>query len=81
MFIGPALLVIFIAAHVYLVVRLTHTNYPGLGRSDRKEVGARMWPDQTARSTTLMLLVFGTIALSSAFFPVEPVQVYGRFSR
>jgi ubiquinol-cytochrome c reductase cytochrome b subunit len=78
-FIGPALLVIFIAAHLYLVVRLTHTNYPGLGRSDRTEVGARMWPDQTARSTTLLFLVFGTIALLSAFFPVEAVQVYGPF--
>ena len=78
-FIGPALLVIFIAAHLYLVVRLTHTNYPGLGRSDRTEVGARMWPDQTARSTTLLFVVFGTIALLSAFFPVEAVQVYGPF--
>lgn len=78
-FIGPALIAVLLAAHLYLVVRLTHTDYPGPGRNSRQEIGGRMWPDQTARTTTLALLVFGAIALLSAFFPVEAVQAYGPF--
>jgi ubiquinol-cytochrome c reductase cytochrome b subunit len=78
-FVGPALIAALVAAHLVLVVRLTHTDYPGPGRSSRSEVGGRLWPEQTARATTLALIVFGTIALLSAFFPVEAVQVYGPF--
>jgi ubiquinol-cytochrome c reductase cytochrome b subunit len=78
-FVGPALIAVLIAAHLFLVVRLTHTEFPGPGRSSAIEVGARMWPDQTARTTTVALLVFGTCALLAAFFPVEAVQVYGPF--
>jgi ubiquinol-cytochrome c reductase cytochrome b subunit len=75
----PALIASFIGAHLLLVVRQTHTDYPGPGRSDRMEVGARLWPDQTARSTALAFMVFGWIALLSAFFPVEALQAYGPF--
>jgi ubiquinol-cytochrome c reductase cytochrome b subunit len=78
-FLGPALIAAFLAAHLWLIVRLTHTDYPGPGRSERIEVGARLWPEQTARSTSLMFMVFGWTALLSAFFPVEAVQVYGPF--
>jgi ubiquinol-cytochrome c reductase cytochrome b subunit len=78
-FIGPALIAAFIAAHLWLVVRLTHTDYAGPDRSDRLEVGAPLWPGQAARSTALVFLVAGTIALLSAFFPVEAAQAYGPF--
>lgn len=78
-FVGPVLIALLLAAHLLLVVRLTHTDYPGPGRSDRVEVGARLWPDQTARSVALAFLVFGAISLLAAFFPVEAVEVYGPF--
>jgi ubiquinol-cytochrome c reductase cytochrome b subunit len=78
-FIAPVLIAAFLALHLLLVVRQTHTDYPGPGRSERLEVGARLWPDQTARSTCLMFMVFGWAALLSAFFPVEAVELYGPF--
>lgn len=80
-FIVPALLGAFIALHLLLVVRLTHTDYPGRGRTDDIEVGAPLWPDQTARSTSLAFIVFGWAALMSAFLPVEAVNVYGPFEQ
>lgn len=78
-FLGPALLALFIGAHLFLVVRLTHTDYPAKDRSDALEVGAPAWPDQAARSTALLFFVLGTIALASALFPVEPVEAWGPF--
>jgi ubiquinol-cytochrome c reductase cytochrome b subunit len=78
-FIGPALITLLIAFHVFLVVRLSHTNYPSRDCSDRVEVGAPLWPVQTARSTALVFLVFATASLAAAFFPVEAVEVYGPF--
>lgn len=80
-FIGPALIAALIGAHLFLVVRLSHTNYPAPDRSDALEVGAHAWPEQAARSLTLLFLVFGVIALLSAFFPVEAVEAYGPFQR
>jgi ubiquinol-cytochrome c reductase cytochrome b subunit len=78
-FVIPALLAAFIGLHLFLVVRLTHTDYPGRGRTEDIEVGSPLWPEQTARSTSLAFLVFGWTALLSAFLPVESVSVYGPF--
>jgi ubiquinol-cytochrome c reductase cytochrome b subunit len=78
-FIGPALIAVVVATHLYLVARLTHTQYRGPGRSEHVEVGAPAWPDQAARSATLTFLVFGTIALLAAFLPAESLWVYGPY--
>jgi ubiquinol-cytochrome c reductase cytochrome b subunit len=78
-FIGPALITVLIGVHVALIVRVTHTNYPARGSSNQLEVGGRLWPYQTAHTTTLAFLVFGALAFLSAFFPVEAAQVYGPF--
>ena len=80
-FIIPALLAAFIGLHLFLVVRLTHTDYPGPGRTEDIEVGSPLWPEQTARSTSLVFLVFGWAALMSAFLPVESLSVYGPFQQ
>ena len=40
-FLGPLLLLALLAAHLYLVVKLTHTQYPGPGRSDAMEARRR----------------------------------------
>jgi ubiquinol-cytochrome c reductase cytochrome b subunit len=78
-FIGPALIAALVGAHLFLVVWLNHTQFRGPGVSSEHEVGARLWPEQTARSTTLMLIVWGACALLSVFFPVEAVWAYGPF--
>jgi ubiquinol-cytochrome c reductase cytochrome b subunit len=78
-FVVPALIAAFVALHLLLVVRLTHTDYPGRGRTEELEVGSPLWPEQAARSTSLLFLVFGWAALLSAFLPVESVVVYGPF--
>jgi len=77
--VGPALIAVVVAAHLYLVARLTHTQYRGPGRTEEIEVGAPAWPDQAARSATLLFLLFGWIALLSAFFEVESVWAYGPY--
>lgn len=76
---GPAIIALLIGLHLALVVSQTHSQYPKLGRTDENEEGAPAWPDQAARSTTLMFLVFGWLALLAAFIPVEAVWVYGPF--
>lgn len=76
---GPALIALILLGHLYLVVRFTHTDYPGPRRSESLEVGGPAWPDQAARSTTLMLLVGAFVAGLSAFLPVEAIWHYGPF--
>jgi ubiquinol-cytochrome c reductase cytochrome b subunit len=84
-FAGPALIALLLGVHLLLVVRLTHTQYPRRDRDplleEHLEVGGRLWPEQTARSTALAFFVFALAGLLSAFFPVEAVQAYGPFQR
>lgn len=76
---GPAIIAALIGVHLLIVVKQTHTSYPGPGPSNTTEVGAPAWPDQAARSFSLMFLTFGWLALLSAFIPVEPLWIYGPF--
>lgn len=76
---GPAIIAVLIGLHLYLVWSQTHTSYPASSRANSTEEGAPAWPDQAARSGTLMFFVFGWLALLSAFVPVEALWVYGPF--
>lgn len=76
---GPAVIALLIGLHLYLVWTQTHTSYPAASRSNAIEEGAPAWPDQAARSGSLMFIVFGWLALLSAFIPVEALWIYGPF--
>lgn len=78
-FLGPVVIAALIGAHLALVVAQTHTDYPAPGRTDATAEGAPAWPDQAARSGALAFLVFGWLAVLSAFIPVEAAWEYGPY--
>ncbi|MBY8882217.1 cytochrome bc1 complex cytochrome b subunit [Actinacidiphila acidipaludis] len=75
----PALLVALVTVHLFLVVYLKHTQWAGQGRTNRNAVGQPMFPQFTAKTTGLLLSVFGVTAGLATVAQINPIWVYGPF--
>jgi ubiquinol-cytochrome c reductase cytochrome b subunit len=75
----PALLVAVLAGHLFLVVYLKHTQWAARGRTNRNAVGQPMFPQFTAKSGGLSLLVSGVLVALSGIAQVNPIWIYGPY--
>jgi quinol---cytochrome-c reductase cytochrome b subunit len=75
----PALIVVLITAHLYILVRQKHTHFPGPGRRDDNVVGKPMWPTYAAKALGLFFLTVAVIALLGGVFQINPIWIYGPF--
>nr|WP_240942592.1 ubiquinol-cytochrome c reductase cytochrome b subunit [Planosporangium thailandense] len=75
----PGLLAALVAAHLALIVKQKHTQWPRPGHTERNVVGERMVPGFAARSTGLALSVFGLIALLGGVFQINPIWAFGPY--
>lgn len=76
-FLVPALIAALIAAHLAIIWRQYHTNYPGPKRTNRTIVGSRVWPSYTLKSLGLFLFVFALVAALGGLVQIDPVWIYG----
>lgn len=76
-FLIPALLAALIGAHVLIIWRQYHTNYPGPGRTDQSIAGSRLWPSYAAKSAGLFFLIFGATAALGGLVQINPIWIYG----
>jgi ubiquinol-cytochrome c reductase cytochrome b subunit len=79
-FVVPAVIALLIAAHLVIIFRQLHTNYPGPRRTDHTIVGSRLWPSYAAKSIGLFFLLFAVVAALGGFVQIDPVWVYGPFN-
>jgi len=75
----PALIAGLLGAHMAILWRQKHTQYPGPGRTEDNIVGSRLWPTYTARSVGLLAGVFAVIALLGGLAQINPIWLYGPF--
>jgi ubiquinol-cytochrome c reductase cytochrome b subunit len=75
----PAMIVGLLAAHLAMVWRQKHTQFPGPGNTEENVVGTRLWPTYTARALGLFAGVSGVIALLGGLVQINPVWLYGPF--
>lgn len=75
----PALILIFIVIHLFMVVIHKHTHYSGPGRKDSNVVGYPLMPVYVAKAGGFFFIVFGVIMLISATFTINPVWNYGGY--
>jgi ubiquinol-cytochrome c reductase cytochrome b subunit len=75
----PAIIAGLLGAHMAILWRQKHTQYPGPGRTEDNIVGSRLWPTYTARSVGLLAGVFAIIALLGGLVQVNPIWLYGPF--
>ncbi|MCW3003579.1 MAG: ubiquinol-cytochrome c reductase cytochrome b subunit [Conexibacter sp.] len=78
-FVLPALLAALITAHLALVMRQHHTQFPGPGRTERNVVGSPLWPGYALRSLSLLAAVAGLLVLLGGLVQINPVWQWGPF--
>ena len=75
----PALILVFIVIHLFMVVIHKHTHYSGPGRKDTNVVGYPLMPVYVAKAGGFFFIVFGVIMLIAATFTINPVWNYGGY--
>jgi len=75
----PLLLGALIAAHLAVLWRQKHTQFPGENRRENNVVGSPLWPNYTVRSVALMLATFGLLLLLGGLVEINPVWLYGPY--
>jgi ubiquinol-cytochrome c reductase cytochrome b subunit len=79
-FIFPALIVGLLTAHLMILWRQKHTDFPGPGKTETNIKGSRIWPQYTMKATGLATIVAGVIFLISGLFQINPVWLYGPYT-
>ncbi|MBU6264920.1 MAG: cytochrome bc complex cytochrome b subunit [Actinomycetales bacterium] len=75
----PALILVFIVIHLFMVVIHKHTHYSGPGRKDTNVVGYPLMPVYVAKAGGFFFIVFGVIMLIAATVTINPVWNYGGY--
>lgn len=78
-FIIPAMLLILIAVHLFMVVVHKHTQYPGPGRTERNVVGFPVGPVYAAKAGGFFFIVFGILAFIAGTFQINALWNYGPY--
>jgi ubiquinol-cytochrome c reductase cytochrome b subunit len=68
-----------IAAHLAVVWRQKHTQFPGPGRTETNVVGSVLWPTYAARSIGLLFAVSAVVAAMGGLLQINPIWLYGPF--
>ena len=75
----PALIIGLITAHLVILVRQKHAQFPGAGRAERNVVGKSFWPQQAFKSLGLLFLTAAVLSLMGGLIQINPVWAYGPF--
>ena len=75
----PALIIGLLAAHLAILWRQKHTQFPGKGRSERTITGSRLWPSYMLKSVALFFLVSAVLAGLAGLAQINPVWLYGPY--
>jgi len=76
----PGIILALIAAHLALLVKQKHTQFPGPGRTETNVVGVRMFPTFMAKSAGFFMLVFAVLALLGGVAQINPIWLYGPYN-
>ncbi len=78
-FVLPAMIAALAGAHLFMVVRTRHAQFPGPGRRERNVVGAPLWPAYALRSLGWLLAVAAVLVLLGGLVQVNPVWQWGPY--
>ena len=76
----PLVILGLVGAHLFLLVRQKHTQFPGKGRTEKNVVGSPMFPVFMAKTTGFMFVVTGAIALLGALAQINPIWQFGPYT-
>ena len=75
----PAVIVAVLTAHLALLIRQKHTQFPGPGHREDNVVGERLWPTYAAKALGLFFLTTAVLAALGGLAQINPIWIYGPF--
>ena len=75
----PALIVLLLTAHLFLVVRHKHTQFPGPGRREDNVVGEPVFPTYAAKAIGLFFLTVSTLCMLGGLVQINPIWIFGPY--
>ncbi|WP_018349339.1 cytochrome b [Longispora albida] len=75
----PAIILGLIAAHMGLLVKQKHTQWPGPGRTNKNVVGVRMFPGFAMKGGGFFMITFAVIAAMGGLFQINPIWLFGPY--
>ncbi len=75
----PALITGLLIAHLALVVRHKHTQFPGPGRTNDNVVGERAFPTYGAKAIGIFFLTTSLLSFLGGLVEINPIWIYGPF--
>ncbi|HET9692554.1 MAG TPA: ubiquinol-cytochrome c reductase cytochrome b subunit [Acidimicrobiales bacterium] len=79
-FLFPLLIIGLLSAHLALIWRQGHTDFPAPGKTETNIRGSRVWPQYALKSGALLLFVFGVLALLGGLIQINPIWIYGAYN-
>jgi ubiquinol-cytochrome c reductase cytochrome b subunit len=76
----PALIAGVLTAHLAIVWRQKHTQYPGPGRTETNIEGERLWPRYALKSVGLFFVIAAVLSMLGGLAQINPVWLYGPYS-
>lgn len=78
-FVLPLIIAALIGIHLAIIWRQKHTQFPGAGRSEKRLVGAHMYPTYTLRSVALLCVTVGALFILGGLVQINPIWEYGPY--
>jgi ubiquinol-cytochrome c reductase cytochrome b subunit len=75
----PGVLAGLLVAHVGILVRQKHSQFPGPGRTEHNVVGSKLWPTYATRSTALFCAILAVLFALGGLAQINPIWLYGPF--
>ena len=75
----PLVIIGLVGAHLGLLVRQKHTQFPGKGRTEHNVIGSPMYPTFMAKTTGFLLMVSGVTGLLGGFAQINPIWQFGPY--
>ncbi len=75
----PGIIIAMIGAHLAILARQKHAQFPGGKASESNVVGKPFWPGQAFKSVGLLLLTGAVLSFMGGLIQINPVWDYGPF--
>jgi ubiquinol-cytochrome c reductase cytochrome b subunit len=75
----PAIIAGLIGAHLFLLVRQKHTQFPGPGKTEDNVVGSPMYPTFMGKTTGFLFMIAGVLTVLGAVAQVNPIWQFGQY--
>jgi ubiquinol-cytochrome c reductase cytochrome b subunit len=75
----PAIIAGLVGAHLFLLVRQKHTQFPGHGRTENNVVGSPMFPTFALKTQGFMFMVSGVIFALGGLAQINPIWLFGPY--